>query len=152
DSCFEGKRIDESGKYLIEKSKENGWYVLNYEIVPDEKEIIEKKLIEFSENCDLILTTGGTGFSERDVTPEATENIIEKKVPGISEILRIKTYEKSRFSVLSRGISGIRGKTLIINLPGSLNGVIESFEILNNLIVHSIEMIRGFTHEKDVKS
>ena len=148
DGCFKGKRIDESGKYLKEKVEENGWNVIKYEILPDEKDMIEKKLIEFSEMVDLILTTGGTGFGPRDITPEATQNIIEKNIPGIPEILRIKTYEKSKYSVLSRGIAGIKGETLIINLPGSLKGVIDSFEILDDLIVHSIEMIRGFPHEK----
>jgi len=148
DGCYKGERIDESGKYLKEKLEKNGWNVIKYEIVPDEKEMIEKKLIDFCELTDLILTTGGTGFGKRDVTPEATKNVIEKEVPGIPEILRIKTYEKSKFSVLSRGISGIRNETLIINLPGSLKGVCDCFEIIVDLIVHSIEMIRGFPHEK----
>jgi len=149
DGCYQGKRIDESGKYLKEKVKENSWNIAGYEIVPDEKKVIEKKLIEFCKFSDLILTTGGTGFGQRDVTPEATLDVVEKDIPGIPEILRIKTYEKSKFSVLSRGISGIRGETLIINLPGSLKGVIDSFTILVDLIVHSIEMIRGFPHEKN---
>lgn len=147
DSCFEGKRIDESGKYLKGKCKLNGWNVIDYEIVPDEKEIIKTKLIEFSQNNDLILTTGGTGFGMRDVTPEATEEIIDKKINGIPEILRIEGYKKTKFSVLSRGIAGIKDETLIINLPGGLNGVKESFEILKDLIPHSIEMIRGFPHD-----
>jgi len=149
DGCFKGERIDESGKYLKEKVEENSWYVVKYEIVPDEKEIIEKKLVELCNVADLILTTGGTGFTKRDVTPEATEKVIEKKVPGIPEILRIKTFEKSKFSVLSRGVAGIKGQTLIINLPGSLKAVSDCFEILKDLIVHSIEMIRGFPHEKN---
>lgn len=148
DGCFKGERIDESGKYLKEKVEENGWNVIKYEIIPDEKEMIEKKLIEFCKEADLVLTTGGTGFSQRDITPEATQNVIEKNIPGISEILRIKTYEKSKFSVLSRGVAGIKGETLIINLPGSLKAVEDCFEILKDLIVHSIEMIRGFPHEK----
>jgi len=149
DSCYQGKRVDESGKFLKEKVIENGWYVVKYEIVPDEIEMIEKKLIEFSEYSDLILTTGGTGFSQRDITPEATEGVIDKKVPDIPEILRIKTHQKSKFSVLSRGIAGIRNETLIINLPGSLKGVMDYFEILKDLIPHSIEMLRGFPHEKN---
>ena len=148
DGCYKGERIDESGKYLKEKVEEKGWNVIKYEIVPDEKEMIEKKLIEFCNFCNLILTTGGTGVGPRDITPEATQNVIEKNIPGIPEILRIKTYEKSKFSVLSRGIAGIKGESLIINLPGSLKGVIDCFEILSDLILHSIEMIRGFPHEK----
>jgi molybdenum cofactor synthesis domain-containing protein len=148
DGCYKGERIDESGKYLKEKVEEKGWNVIKYEIVPDEKEMIEKKLIEFCNFCNLILTTGGTGVGPRDITPEATQNVIEKNIPGIPEILRIKTYEKSKFSVLSRGIAGIKGESLIINLPGSLKAVIDCFEILSDLILHSIEMIRGFPHEK----
>jgi molybdopterin adenylyltransferase len=148
DGCYKGERIDESGKYLKEKVEEKGWNVIKYEIVPDEKEMIEKKLIEFCNFCNLILTTGGTGVGPRDITPEATQNVIEKNIPGIPEILRIRTYEKSKFSVLSRGIAGIKGESLIINLPGSLKGVIDCFEILSDLILHSIEMIRGFPHEK----
>jgi len=148
DGCYKGERIDESGKYLKEKVEEKGWNVIKYEIVPDEKEMIEKKLIEFCNFCNLILTTGGTGVGPRDITPEATQNVIEKNIPGIPEILRIKTYEKSKFSVLSRGIAGIKRESLIINLPGSLKGVIDCFEILSDLILHSIEMIRGFPHEK----
>jgi len=148
DGCYKGERIDESGKYLKEKVEEKGWNVIKYEIVPDEKEMIEKKLIEFCNFCNLILTTGGTGVGPRDITPDATQNVIEKNIPGIPEILRIKTYEKSKFSVLSRGIAGIKGESLIINLPGSLKGVIDCFEILSDLILHSIEMIRGFPHEK----
>jgi molybdenum cofactor synthesis domain-containing protein len=148
DGCYKGERIDESGKYLKEKVEEKGWNVIKYEIVPDEKEMIEKKLIDFCNFCNLILTTGGTGFGPRDITPEATQNVIEKNIPGIPEILRIRTYDKSKFSVLSRGIAGIKGESLIINLPGSLKAVIDCFEILSDLIVHSIEMIRGFPHEK----
>jgi len=148
DGCYKGERIDESGGYLKEKVEEKGWNVIKYEMVPDEKEMIEKKLIEFCGLCNLILTTGGTGVGPRDITPEATQNVIEKNIPGIPEILRIRTYEKSKFSVLSRGIAGIKGESLIINLPGSLKGVIDCFEILSDLILHSIEMIRGFPHEK----
>jgi len=146
DSCYQGERIDESGKYLKEKVVEVGWYLVKYEIVPDEKEIIKEKLIGLCEFADLILTTGGTGLTQRDVTPEATEEVIDKRVPGIAEVLRIKTFEESRFSVLSRGVAGIKRQTLIINLPGSFNGVSQCFEILKGIIPHSIEMIRGFPH------
>ncbi len=147
DGCFEGKRKDESGKYLKEACEKINWKVLKYEIIPDEKEIIKERLNKFSNIYDLILTTGGTGITKRDVTPEATKEVIEKEIPGISEILRIKTYEKSKFSVISRGICGIKGETLIINFPGSLNGVKDYFEIVKDIIVHLIEMIRDFPHD-----
>lgn len=147
DGCFKGEREDKSGKYLFEKCKEFGWNVLKYEIVPDEKEIIKVKLLEYSEKLNLILTTGGTGIGKRDITPEATKEIIEKEITGIGEILRIKGFEKSKFSVISRAVSGIKGETLIINLPGNLNAVIDGIEILRDIISHSIEMIRGFSHD-----
>lgn len=147
DGCFKGEREDRSGKYLKDVCEKSGWNVLKYEVVPDEKELIKSKLIEFLKECDLILTTGGTGITKRDITPEATEEIIEKKIPGVSEILRLKTYEKSKFSILSRGICGIKGETVIINLPGSLSGVREYFEIIKNFVIHIIEMIRDFPHE-----
>lgn len=147
DSCSQGKREDKSGKYLKEKVEENGWYVVKYEIIPDEQEIIKNKLIEYSKEVDLILTTGGTGITKRDVTPEATKEVIEKELPGISEILRIKTYEKSKFAVISRGVCGVKEETVILNLPGSLNGVREYFEILKDILVHLIEMVRNFPHE-----
>ncbi|MFN4226688.1 MAG: molybdenum cofactor synthesis domain-containing protein [Candidatus Ratteibacteria bacterium] len=147
DSCFEGKRKDESGNFLKDVCEENDWNVLKYEIIPDEKEVIKEKLNQFSNICDLILTTGGTGITKRDQTPEATKEVIEKEIPGVSEILRIKTYEKSKFSVISRGICGIKGNTLIINFPGSLNGVKDYFEVAKDIIVHLIEMIREFPHD-----
>lgn len=147
DSCFEGKREDESGKYLKDECGKLRWNILKYEIVPDEKEIIKEKLVEFSNICDLILTTGGTGITKRDVTPEATREIIEKEVPGISEILRIKSFEKTKFSVISRGICGIKGKTLILNLPGSLSAVKDDIELIFDVIQHAIEMIREFSHD-----
>lgn len=147
DSCYEGRRIDESGKYLVDVCRRAGWHVLKYEIVPDEKESIKNKLILFSSAVDLILTTGGSGPGPRDVTPEATSEVLEKHIPGISELLRIKTFARTKFSVLSRGIAGIKGNTLIINLPGGLKAVKECFEILMDIIPHTIEMVRGFPHE-----
>lgn len=147
DGCFKGEREDKSGNFLKEECENNLWDVERYEIVPDEREIIKNKLIEFSKNCNLILTTGGTGITKRDITPEATREVIEKEIPGIPEILRVKTYDKTKFSVISRGICGIKGETLIINLPGSLNGVREYFEILKGIITHIFEMLRDFPHE-----
>lgn len=147
DRCYKGERDDKSGKYLVEKCRESEWNVLNYEIIPDEKEIIKEKLIKFAKECDLVLSTGGTGIGQRDVTPEATKEIIEKELPGISEVLRIQGFEKSKFSVISRAVAGIRGDTLIINFPGSLKAVIHGMEIMQDIIVHSIEMMRDFPHE-----
>ncbi len=149
DSCFLGKRKDESGVYIKEKCVNLGWYVVNYNVVADEIEQIKEQLLQLCKSCDLVLTTGGTGITKRDVTPEATKQVIEKELPGINEILRVKGFEKTSSAILSRGISGVRGKTLIINFPGSLNAVKESFEILLDTIQHSIEMLREFPHEKN---
>lgn len=147
DSCYKGKRIDGSGKYLVDVCKKNNWQVLKYEIVPDDREMIKEKLIMFSTELDLILTIGGTGIGPRDNTPEVTAELVEKQIPGIQELLRVKTFKNSKYSVLSRGIAGIIKNALIINLPGSLKGVMEFFEILEEIIPHTIEMIRGFPHE-----
>ncbi len=147
DSCYKGTRIDESGKYLVEACGRSGWRVLKYEVIPYEKEMIKSRLLAFSSELDLIMTTGGTGPGPRDFTPESTSEIIERPVPGIAEIIRMKTYDKSRYSILSRGTAGIRGSCLIINLPGGLKGVKEAFDILQGIVQHAIEMIRGFPHE-----
>jgi molybdenum cofactor synthesis domain-containing protein len=107
--------------------------------------MISKKLKDISDNekADLILTTGGTGFSPRDVTPEATDGVIEKKVPGFSEIIRIGGQKKTPRAILSRGVSGIRKKTLIINLPGSIKGVKDSLELIYRPLPHGIDILTG---------
>ncbi|MCM8802243.1 MAG: molybdopterin-binding protein [Candidatus Omnitrophica bacterium] len=147
DSCYAGKRVDESGAYLKGKIEEIGWKVHNIIILPDEEDMIKEAILKLSEEVDLILTTGGTGLSERDVTPEATKKVLDKEIPGISEAMRMKTFEKSPNSILSRGASGFRRKTLIINLPGSLKAVKECLEIILPVIEHALQIIKG---EKDV--
>jgi molybdenum cofactor synthesis domain-containing protein len=145
DKGHRGEREDRSGKYVIQYFKEKGWEIADYEIVPDEKDMISKKLKDISDNekADLILTTGGTGFSPRDVTPEATDGVIEKKVPGFSEIIRIGGQKKTPRAILSRGVSGIRKKTLIINLPGSIKGVKDSLELIYRPLPHGIDILTG---------
>ena len=145
DKGHRGEREDRSGKYIIQYFKEKGWEIADYEIIPDEKDMISKKLKDISDNekADLILTTGGTGFSPRDVTPEATDGVIEKKVPGFSEIIRIGGQKKTPRAILSRGVSGIRKKTLIINLPGSIKGVKDSLELIYRPLPHSIDILTG---------
>lgn len=148
DRSYKGERKDESGPYIKTKIQESGWSVVNYKIIPDDEEIIKETLLKYvMEKIDLILTTGGTGPSERDVTPEATKKVIEKEIPGICDIIRIKTFEKTPNSVLSRGIAGIKNKSLIINMPGSVKAVKEYLEIILLFIPHALETIRG---EKDV--
>ena len=145
DKGHRGEREDRSGKYVMQYFKEKGWEIADYEIVPDEKDMISKKLKDISDNekADLILTTGGTGFSSRDVTPEATDGVIEKKVPGFSEIIRIGGQKKTPRAILSRGVSGIRKKTLIINLPGSIKGVKDSLELIYRPLPHGIDILTG---------
>ena len=145
DKGYRGEREDRSGKYIVDYFKENGWVVSDYAIVPDETDIIKDKLIDICDNekANLIITTGGTGFSLRDVTPEATEEVIEKKVPGFSEMLRIEGQKKTPRAILSRGVSGIRKNTLIINIPGSIKGVKDSLELIYRSLPHGIDILTG---------
>ena len=149
DRGFRGEREDRSGKYILQYFKEKGWQIAGYEIVPDEKDKIEERLTSISDKgtADLIVTTGGTGLSRRDVTPEATDNVIEKKVPGFCEIMRIEGQKKTPRAILSRGVSGIRKNTLIINLPGSIKGVKDSLELIYRPLPHGIDILTGLDKE-----
>lgn len=146
DKGSKGERIDESGRVIKDMVKDLG-DVLLYEIIPDEKELIKKKLVEFSEKVDLILTTGGTGLSPRDVTPEATLEVIERYVPGIPEAMRYEGLKKTPRAMLSRAVAGVRKGCLIINLPGSPKAVRENLEVILPVIDHAIEKIKGDTTE-----
>jgi len=140
-----GEREDLSGKVIEEAVKKINGEVKYYQIIPDEMVIIQEELIKAVDklHLDLILTTGGTGLAKRDVTPEATLAIIEKEVPGISEIIRSESFKKTNRAILSRGIAGIRKKSLIINLPGNPKGVRESLEIILEALPHGIEILIG---------
>jgi molybdenum cofactor synthesis domain-containing protein len=145
DKGARGEREDQSGKVIEEIVKKIEGEVKYYRIIPDEKEIIQDELVKVVDklHLDLILTTGGTGLGKRDVTPEATLAVIEKEVPGISEIIRSESFKKTNRAILSRGVAGIRKKSLIINLPGSPKGVKESLEIILKALPHGIEIIKG---------
>ncbi|EJO5347649.1 MogA/MoaB family molybdenum cofactor biosynthesis protein [Clostridium botulinum] len=149
DKGYENKRIDESGKVIKEIVENVGYTVEKYIIVPDDKNIISKELIECSDklNVDLVLTTGGTGFSERDVTPEATLQVVDRLVPGIAEAIRSYSMTITKRAMLSRAISGIRNKTLIINLPGSPKAVRESLEYIIDPLNHGLEILTGKASE-----
>ncbi len=140
-----GEREDTSGKALHKTVESMGWTVANYGIVPDEKEIISFRLCEWvdRERLQLILTTGGTGFSERDITPEATLDVLDRLAPGISEAMRAAGLRKTPMAMLSRGVSGIRHATLIINLPGSMKGAVESLEAVAEALPHALDVILG---------
>ena len=114
-----------------------------YDILPDEKELIRKKLIEYSKKVDLVLTTGGTGLSPRDVTPEATMDVIDRQVPGIAEAMRSEGLKKTSRAMLSRAVAGVRENCLIINLPGSQKAVKENLSVILDVLPHAIEKIKG---------
>jgi molybdenum cofactor synthesis domain-containing protein len=140
-----GEREDTAGKALKEKVEEMGWSVDRYEIVPDEKGVISDRLREWADDTglQLILTTGGTGFADRDVTPEATLEVLDKQAPGIPEAMRAAGQKKTPMAILSRGVAGIRGHTLILNLPGSMKGAVDSFEAVREALPHAIDVILG---------
>ncbi len=141
------KATDESGTVLVGLLLGLGIGVAERVIVPDEFETIREALISFADKAqvDLILTTGGTGFAERDVTPEATLAVIDREAPGIAEAIRRESVASTKFAMLSRAVAGIRGKTLIINLPGSPKGVRECFAVFEPVLVHALKLIRGET-------
>lgn len=143
DKGSKGEREDLSGPAIGEMLKGIGAEIKHYEILPDEKQMIKEKLIEFSPKVDLILTTGGTGLSPRDVTPDATREVIDKEIPGIAEIMRSEGMKKTRRSMLSRAVAGVREQTLIVNLPGSPKAVKENLEVILDILSHAIEKIKG---------
>jgi molybdopterin adenylyltransferase len=149
DKGSRGQRKDLSGeaiRFVLEKIESQ---VVGYKIVPDEIDSIQAAIIEAVDRigADLVLTTGGTGLAVRDVTPEATMAVIEKLVPGISEIIRIESFKKTPKAILSRAIAGIRKKSLIINLPGSPKGVRESLAIVLEALPHGIDILKGEASE-----
>jgi molybdenum cofactor synthesis domain-containing protein len=148
DKCSKGEREDKSGKIIQELIKNLPGEVVRYEIIPDEPAMIKEKLIDFCDTLrvDLVLTTGGTGFTARDFTPEATKEVVEREVPGIPEAMRTECLKFTKRAMLSRAISGIRGKTLIINLPGSSQGAKESLEAILEALSHGLDMIVGKEH------
>lgn len=143
DKGSKGERDDASGLLIQELLQRIGAEVKSYDILPDEKDLIKEKLIQFSTQVDLIITTGGTGLAPRDVTPDATLEIIEKEVPGIAEAMRFEGLKKTNRAMLSRAVAGVRGKCLIINLPGSPKAVRESLEAIIEVIPHAVEKLKG---------
>lgn len=149
DKGFEGKREDLSGAELERLLKASGFSVIKKIIIADEKELISNALIDLTDQLqvNLILTTGGTGFSPRDVTPEATKAVIDREAPGIPEAMRQKSLEITDRAMLSRAVAGIRNKTLIINMPGSPKAVKECFEIVAPVLPHALEILSGKSGE-----
>jgi len=147
DKGSKGEREDLSGPLIRDMLKSIDAEVRFYDVLPDEKKLIKEKIIEYAEKVDLILTTGGTGLSPRDVTPDATLEVIDKQVPGIAEAMRSEGYKKTKRAMLSRAVAGVRGRTLIINLPGSPKAVKENLEVIIDALPHAIEKIKGDTSE-----
>ncbi len=146
DKGSQGKRRDTSGPALEEMARAVGFLIISSTIVPDEKERIAEILIKWADQgVDLLLTTGGTGLSPRDVTPEATKPLLEKEIPGISEVMRLAGLQKTPYAALSRGIAGVRKGSLIINLPGSKRAATENLEAVLPILHHAIEKIQGST-------
>ena len=148
DRCSRGEREDMSGKVAQDMLKQLPLEIVKYEIIPDEPQMIKAKLIEYSDNLkvDLVLTDGGTGFTPRDNTPEATKAVLDKEIPGIPEVMRIECLKYSRRAMLSRSAAGLRGRTLIINLPGSVQAVKESLGVILDTLIHALDMVAGKDH------
>jgi len=145
DACSRGERADSSGDLIASWARERQYTVAERGLIPDETVRISVTLAEWADadRTDLILTTGGTGLTERDVTPEATRAILEKEAPGIAEALRMTSFPRFPRAALSRGTAGVRAKTLIVNLPGSPGGVRDGLAVLSNLVEHAVELVRG---------
>jgi len=152
DSVSSGEREDRSGPALREQCQRLGWLVHSTYVVPDAQDVIETRLIEVADAgaTDLILTTGGTGIGPRDCTPEATAAVSKKLLPGIVEVMRDKGRASTPRAVLSRAVAGVRGRTLIVNLPGSPKGAIESLDAVAPLIPHVVDLLEGRTSHADV--
>jgi len=144
DRSSKGEREDLSGPEIKKWCKKMGYSVSEELIVPDEFEIIKKSLIELIDKAlDLIVTTGGTGFAPRDITPEATRAVIDREAPGFAEVMRMKSLQITPHAMLSRAVSGIKNKTLIINLPGSPKGARENLEFIESAIPHALKLLRN---------
>ncbi len=145
DSCARGERVDVSGPTVAELLGKSGFPVTAKQIVQDDSMQIQNALVHLALEVRLIVTTGGTGIAERDVTPEATEAICERVIDGVAERMRSEGYKKTPFAALSRGVCGVRGKTLILNLPGSPSGAVESLQAVLELIPHALNLLDGRT-------
>ncbi|HZT60056.1 MAG TPA: MogA/MoaB family molybdenum cofactor biosynthesis protein [Pyrinomonadaceae bacterium] len=149
DRCARGEQEDESGALLFELLREAGATVVAREILPDDLEPLAERLRALAEREDvnLVVTTGGTGLSPRDNTPEATRSVIEREVPGLAEAMRAETLRKTPTAMLSRGLCGTRSGALVVNLPGSPKGARECFAVIRPVLAHAVGLVAGRAHE-----
>ena len=147
DASSRGERADLSGPAVRDVLEARGWQVAAIEILPDDLSAIRQKLVALTDadDCEAVVTAGGTGVGPRDVTPEATRGVVEKEIPGLAELMRAEGIKKTRRAALSRGIVGVRKGKLIINLPGSPRGARESIESILDLLPHVVDLIQGRT-------
>ena len=145
DAGSRGERADTSGDAIVDWAGRRGFAVAERALVPDDTGRIAAQLAEWADGdrADLILTTGGTGLTSRDVTPEATRAVLDKDAPGIAEALRAVAYPRFHRAALSRGVAGVRGRALVVNLPGSPGGVRDGLAVLDDLVEHAVQLVRG---------
>lgn len=153
DRCARGEQRDESGAVLISLLEELGAEVVAAEVLPDDLEPLAEKLRGYAGRADvnLLVTTGGTGLSPRDNTPEATRSVVEREVPGLAEAMRAETLKKTPLAMLSRGVCGTLSGALVVNLPGSPNAVRECFAVIRPVLAHAVATLAGHSHEDDGK-